>query len=80
VRPRFFRRRVDRRVAVAAPSVPGAFHVPLALARRVAHWPPGIPVTIAEPFGASVMVEVVDVDGATLDILVVHPDLLSVLT
>jgi hypothetical protein len=53
--------------------------VPLALARRVANWPPGTPVTIAEPFGASVMVEVVDIDGATLDILVVHPDLLTVL-
>jgi hypothetical protein len=37
-------------------------------------------VTIAEPFGASVMVEVVDVHGATLDILVVHPDVLTVLT
>jgi len=37
-------------------------------------------VTIAEPFGVSVMVEVVDAHGATLDILVVHPELLTVLT
>jgi hypothetical protein len=37
-------------------------------------------VTIAEPFGVSVMVEVVDADGATLDILVVRPELLTVLT
>jgi hypothetical protein len=80
VRPRFLRRHVDRGVAVAAPGVPGGFHVPLALGRRVANWPPGTPVTIAEPFGASVMVEVVDVDGATLDVLVLHPDLLTVLT
>ena len=80
MRPRFLRRHVDGRLAVAAPGVPGAFHVPLALARRVANWPPGTPVTIAEPFGASVMVEVVDAHGATLDILVVRPELLTVLT
>src|SRR5829696_6739206 len=59
MRPRFLRRHVHRRLAVAAPGVPDAFHVPLALARRVANWPPGTPVTIAEPCGVSVMVEVV---------------------
>jgi hypothetical protein len=56
-----------------------AFHVPLALARRVANWPAGTPVTLAEPFGASVLVEVVDVDGATLDVLVVRRELLTIL-
>jgi hypothetical protein len=48
------------------------------LARRVANWPPGTPVTIVEPFGESVMVEVSDADGDTLDVLVVRRRLLTV--
>jgi predicted phosphoribosyltransferase len=46
--------------------------------RRVANWPPGTPVTIVEPFGGSVMVEVADALGATLDVLVVRRELLTV--
>jgi len=35
-------------------------------------------VTIVEPFGGSVMVEVADALGATLDVLVVRRELLTV--
>jgi hypothetical protein len=48
------------------------------LARRVANWPAGTPVTIVEPFGRSVMVEVADARGDTLDVLVVGRQLLTV--
>jgi hypothetical protein len=58
--------------------VPGAFSAPVRLARRVANWPPGTPVVIVEPFGRSVMVEVNDAGGGTLDVLVVRPELLTV--
>jgi hypothetical protein len=61
-----------------APGPPGAFSAPVRLADRVANWPPGTPVTIVEPFGPSVMVEVADADGGVLDVLVVRPDLLTV--
>ena len=61
-----------------APAPPGAFHAPVRLADRVANWPPGTPVTIVEPFGPSVMVEVADAEGDTLDVLVVRSDLLTV--
>jgi predicted phosphoribosyltransferase len=47
------------------------------LARRVANWPPGTPVTIVEPFGGAIMVEVSDSRGATLDVLVVRRTLLT---
>jgi hypothetical protein len=65
-------------VAADAPAPPGAFHAPVRLADRVANWPPGTPVTIVEPFGPSVMVEVADAEGDTLDVLVVRSDLLTV--
>jgi hypothetical protein len=78
--PRPLRRRfADGAGAAEAPSSrPGAFHAPVMLARRVANWPPGTPVTIVEPFGESVMVEVSDADGDTLDVLVVRRRLLTV--
>ena len=74
----FRRRRADGSGAAEAPSRPGAFHAPVTLRRRVANWPPGTPVTIVEPFGGSVMVEVSDAEGATLDVLVVGRKLLTV--
>jgi hypothetical protein len=75
----FRRRRPDRTDAAPAPCRrPGAFHAPVLLARRVANWPPGTPVTIVEPFGESVMVEVSDAEGDTLDVLVVGRRLLTV--
>ena len=75
----FRRRRSDGAAAAPAPCRrPGAFHAPVILARRVANWPPGTPVTIVEPFGESVMVEVSDADGDTLDVLVVGHRLLTV--
>jgi hypothetical protein len=73
-----FGRRADGAGAARAPGVPGAFHAPVMLARRVANWPPGTPVTIVEPFGESVMVEVSDAEGDTLDVLVVGRRLLTV--
>jgi hypothetical protein len=73
-----FRRRADGTDAARAPGVPGAFHAPVMLARRVANWPPGTPVTIVEPFGESVMVEVSDAEGDTLDVLVFGRRLLTV--
>jgi hypothetical protein len=75
---RLFRRSDRVGGAAAAPARPGVFHAPVRLVRRVANWPPGTPVTIVEPFGASVMVEVADADGDTLDVLVVRPSLLTV--
>jgi len=72
------RRRADGSGAAPAPGQPGAFHAPVRLVRRVANWPPGTPVTIVEPFGGSVMVEVADALGATLDVLVVRRELLTV--
>jgi hypothetical protein len=72
------RRRADRGVARAARCRTNAFHAPVKLGRRVANWPPGTPVTIVEPFGGSVMVEVADGLGDTLDVLVVRPELLTV--
>jgi hypothetical protein len=75
----FHRRRAD--AGTAAPSPParaGAFHAPVRLARRVANWPPGTPVTIVEPFGGAIMVEVSDGRGATLDVLVVRRTLLTI--
>jgi hypothetical protein len=76
---RFPHRRSGRAGAAPAPCRrPGAFHAPVMLARRVANWPPGTPVTIVEPFGESVMVEVSDADGDTLDVLVVGHRLLTV--
>jgi hypothetical protein len=74
----FHRRRADGPDAAEAPARPGAFHAPVILARRVANWPPGTPVTIVEPFGESVMVEVSDAEGDTLDVLVVGRRLLTV--
>jgi hypothetical protein len=74
----FGRRRADGAGAAEAPSRPGAFHAPVMLARRVANWPPGTPVTIVEPFGESVMVEVSDAEGGLLDVLVVGRRLLTV--
>ena len=78
--PRPFRRRgPDGAGAAKAPCRrQGAFHAPVKLARRVANWPPGTPVTIVEPFGESVMVEVSDAEGDTLDVLVVGHRLLTV--
>jgi hypothetical protein len=76
--PRPFRRRADGADAVEAPARPGTFHAPVILARRVANWPPGTPVTIVEPFGQSVMVEVSDAEGDTLDVLVVGRRLLTI--
>jgi|1185.fasta_scaffold124431_2 hypothetical protein len=77
-----FRRRRCRRAELgdAAPARgrTGAFHAPVKLGRRVANWPPGTPVTIVEPFGGGVMVEVADGLGDTLDVLVVRPELLTV--
>jgi hypothetical protein len=72
------RRRADADRAVPARGRPGAFHAPVKLVRRVANWPPGTPVTIVEPFGGSVMVEVADGLGDTLDVLVVGRELLTV--
>jgi hypothetical protein len=72
------RREAEATGAAEAPGRPGAFHAPVMLARRVANWPPGTPVRIVEPFGPSVMVEVEDREGGTLDVLVVRPDLLTV--
>ncbi len=78
-RPRRFSRcRPDDLGAAEAPAPPGAFSAPVRLVDRVANWPPGTPVTIVEPFGPSVMVEVADAEGDTLDVLVVRPDLLTV--
>jgi hypothetical protein len=74
----FRRGRTDGSDAAQAPCRTGAFHAPVMLARRVANWPPGTPVTIVEPFGESVMVEVSDAEGDTLDVLVVRPRLLTV--
>jgi hypothetical protein len=71
-------RRAERGAAVPAGGIPGAFHAPVRLVRRVANWPPGTPVTIVEPFGGGVMVEVADALGATLDILVVRRELLTI--
>lgn len=75
---RFHRRRDGDGGAVEVPGPAGAFLAPVVLTRRVANWPPGTPVTIVEPFGNSVMVEVADADGETLDVLVVEPKLLTV--
>jgi hypothetical protein len=75
---RFVRRRHSEREAVAAPGPADAFLAPVMLTRRVANWPPGTPVTIVEPFGKSVMVEVADAGGDTLDVLVVESKLLTV--
>ena len=75
---RRFRRRLEDGGAKPAPTPPGAFAAPVRLARRVANWPPGTPVVIVEPFGRSVMVEVNDAGGDTLDVLVVRPELLTV--
>ncbi|HEX2104333.1 MAG TPA: hypothetical protein VHF51_11830 [Solirubrobacteraceae bacterium] len=76
---RFRRRRADGAGAAEAPCRrPGAFYAPVMLARRVANWPPGTPVTIVEPFGESVMVEVSDAEGDTLDVLVVGRRLLTI--
>jgi hypothetical protein len=75
---RRLRRQIDPSGAAEAPGRPGAFHAPVRLVRRVANWPPGTPVTIVEPFGPSVMVEVADRQGGTLDVLVVRRDLLTV--
>jgi hypothetical protein len=72
------RRRAESGSATAARSRPGAFHAPVKLVRRVANWPPGTPVTIVESFGGGLMVEVADGLGATLDILVVRRELLTV--
>ncbi len=77
-RPRRFARRGHASGAAEAPGAPGAFHAPVRLADRVANWPRGTPVTIVEPFGPSVMVEVADAGGDTLDVLVVRPELLTV--
>jgi hypothetical protein len=75
---RLRRRRHRVGAAVEAPGPPDAFLAPVHLTRRVANWPPGTPVTIVEPFGESVMVEVADAEGGTLDVLVVQPTLLTV--
>jgi hypothetical protein len=72
------RRRADSCGATAARGRPGAFHAPVKLVRRVANWPPGTPVTIVEPFGGGVMVEVADGLGDTLDVLVVRREVLTV--
>jgi hypothetical protein len=72
------RRRADSGGATAARGRPGAFHAPVKLVRRVANWPPGTPVTIVEPFGGGVMVEVADGLGDTLDVLVVRREVLTV--
>jgi predicted phosphoribosyltransferase len=71
-------RRPDGSAAAPARERTGAFHAPVRLVRRVANWPPGTPVTIVEPFGGAVMVEVPDALGATLDVLVVRRELLTV--
>jgi hypothetical protein len=71
-------RRDDSGGATAARGRPGAFHAPVKLVRRVANWPPGTPVTIVEPFGGGVMVEVADGLGDTLDVLVVRREVLTV--
>jgi hypothetical protein len=71
-------RRADSGGATAARGRPGAFHAPVKLVRRVANWPPGTPVTIVEPFGGGVMVEVADGLGDTLDVLVVRREVLTV--
>jgi hypothetical protein len=72
------RRSADRGRAAPARGRAGAFHAPVKLVRRVANWPPGTPVTIVEPFGGGVMVEVADCLGDTLDVLVVERELLTV--
>lgn len=78
--PDRFRRRCGEATGATTASCrrPGAFHAPVRLTRRVANWPPGTPVTIVEPFGESVMVEVSDAEGDTLDVLVVWHRLLTV--
>jgi hypothetical protein len=49
------------------------------LARKIATWPPGTPVSIVQPYGGDrVMVEVADGRGGTLDILVVDRRALTV--
>jgi hypothetical protein len=73
-----FRRRADAGEAAQAPNRRGGFCAPVMLARRVANWPAGTPVTIVEPFGGSIMVEVADASGDTLDVLVVGRQLLTV--
>jgi hypothetical protein len=73
-----FRRRMQGGRAAPASGRPGAFHAPVKLVRRVANWPPGTPVTIVEPFGGAVMVEVADAVGDTLDVLVVRRELLTI--
>jgi hypothetical protein len=73
-----FRRRPGGGGAAPARGRPGAFHAPVKLVRRVANWPPGTPVTIVEPFGGGVMVEVADAVGDTLDVLVVGRELLTI--
>ena len=72
------RRRADADSPSEAPRRKGAFCAPVRLARRVANWPAGTPVTIVEPFGHSVMVEVANGAGETLDVLVVRRQILTV--
>jgi hypothetical protein len=72
------RRRAASGQAAPARGRPGGFHAPVKLVRRVANWPPGTPVTIVEPFGGAIMVEVADGGGDTLDVLVVRRELLTV--
>jgi hypothetical protein len=76
--PRLPRRRTDTDKAAEAPRRAGALCAPVRLARRVANWPAGTPVTIVEPFGRSVMVEVENAAGETLDVLVVGRKLLTI--
>jgi hypothetical protein len=71
-------RRADAGRARRAPNRRGGFCAPVMLTRRVANWPAGTPVTIVEPFGGSIMVEVADASGDTLDVLVVGRQLLTV--
>ena len=72
------RHRADSHDAAEAPRLPGALCVPVRLSRRVANWPAGTPVTIVEPFGRSVMVEVENAAGETLDVLVVGRKILTI--
>jgi hypothetical protein len=77
-KPRRRPRRPDTHEAAEAPRRAGALCAPVRLARRVANWPAGTPVTIVEPFGRSVMVEVENAAGETLDVLVVGRKILTI--
>lgn len=55
-----------------------AHHVRTVLSKQVSAWPPGTEVVVLEALNGSLMVEVQDGRGGTLDIILARHDALTV--